>query len=117
MKARNDTMPDILMNNLTNVTDSEWFRTSYADDKDNDLLNLTLSVPETLPTAEQIAAEQAKERAAIKALRPRAMAEEAEAADFYHSVFVYDADNDLEDFTYARNDTLPNRSASTNLTS
>mmetsp|Transcript_98298 Transcript_98298/g.227923 ORF Transcript_98298/g.227923 Transcript_98298/m.227923 type:complete len:162 (-) Transcript_98298:71-556(-) len=96
-KARRRTKPSVGQDN-----DKMWFQEAYANDKKNKLLELTLSVPDTLPTKEQVAESEAKELAAAKELKPRLIAEEVEAANFYHNVFTHDSGNQLEAFTLGR---------------
>mmetsp|Transcript_126625 Transcript_126625/g.352797 ORF Transcript_126625/g.352797 Transcript_126625/m.352797 type:complete len:180 (-) Transcript_126625:88-627(-) len=107
-RAREDVKPSL----VSNVTDDQWFRDPYADDANNDLLKLTMQVPETAPTQAQVAAAEAKEQAAQKALRPMIIAEDREAEDYYHKVFPFDTGNDLEAFTLRRN--TANRTSSGN---
>mmetsp|Transcript_71764 Transcript_71764/g.222730 ORF Transcript_71764/g.222730 Transcript_71764/m.222730 type:complete len:144 (+) Transcript_71764:81-512(+) len=102
--ARNHTQPPI----VPNVSDTVWYMQHYMTDANNSLEALTLSVPDTLPSPAQQAAEQAKDDAAMARIKPQVMAEEAEAEDYYHNVFPVDSGNDLEDFTYTRNYTLAN---------
>uniref|UniRef100_A0A7S4QRR8 Uncharacterized protein n=1 Tax=Alexandrium monilatum TaxID=311494 RepID=A0A7S4QRR8_9DINO len=92
----------------SSVDDATWFREEYSQDTDNSLLNLTLSVPDTLPTEEQLQEQEAKEQDAIEATKPKILAEDAEASNYYRRVYVWDSGNDLEDFTRHRNWTRAN---------
>uniref|UniRef100_A0A7S4QSK0 Uncharacterized protein n=1 Tax=Alexandrium monilatum TaxID=311494 RepID=A0A7S4QSK0_9DINO len=101
----------------SSVDDATWFREEYSQDTDNSLLNLTLSVPDTLPTEEQLQEQEAKEQDAIEATKPKILAEDAEASNYYRRVYVWDSGNDLEDFTRHRNWTRANAVSETALDS
>eukprot|EP00413_Alexandrium_margalefii_P049545 CAMPEP_0204609578 /NCGR_PEP_ID=MMETSP0661-20131031/61001_1 /ASSEMBLY_ACC=CAM_ASM_000606 /TAXON_ID=109239 /ORGANISM="Alexandrium margalefi, Strain AMGDE01CS-322" /LENGTH=239 /DNA_ID=CAMNT_0051621267 /DNA_START=63 /DNA_END=778 /DNA_ORIENTATION=- len=81
-----------------NVSDRVWYKDYYAA-PDNALMKLSFDSPFTQPTAAQKAKEQAREKAALKKILPKIKAEEMEADHYYHKVFPYDTNNDLDDWT------------------
>merc|ERR1719471_2125194 len=111
LKARQNTMPAI----DPNITDRAWYREHYAVDKDNRLEQLSFSSPHTALSKEVVAAQDKKETAAWEKIAPRLQAEAAEAAKYYHEVFVHDKNNDLDAYSDKRtaSGTVVNASART----
>merc|ERR1740138_448417 len=101
--ARRNTTPDI----VPNVTDHVWYHEHYPFRTGNRLEAESFTNPAVQPTPEQIAAEEQAEGAAWAALRPRLEYEASEAAEYYERNFTAPGPgNDLEAFTYARNNSM-----------
>eukprot|EP00413_Alexandrium_margalefii_P022427 CAMPEP_0204565144 /NCGR_PEP_ID=MMETSP0661-20131031/35297_1 /ASSEMBLY_ACC=CAM_ASM_000606 /TAXON_ID=109239 /ORGANISM="Alexandrium margalefi, Strain AMGDE01CS-322" /LENGTH=164 /DNA_ID=CAMNT_0051572863 /DNA_START=67 /DNA_END=561 /DNA_ORIENTATION=+ len=102
LKARDNTMPQLLNDDDTDYT---WYKDLYSHDEDNPLEELSLSSNATSPTKEQRAADAKKERDAFRQVSPRLEAEEMEADYFWHEIFPFDGDNDLEEYSYLPSNT------------
>jgi len=73
---------------------------------------LSLTSPATQPSKEQVAAQAAREKAEMDKILPKVRAEDKEAENYYHTVFIHDTDNPLEDFTFSSKNRIIEANAS-----